>query len=74
MPSPFFKLLSNQIPNHCFLSFYFYFLMTGELTNITGVATSVRTFELAKSLGIPLTTLDECPRLDGEVSEVTVTP
>lgn len=31
---------------------------------IRGIPTSVRTRELAASLGIPLTTLDECPQID----------
>lgn len=36
----------------------------GKLENIIGVPTSVRTFEQAKSLGIPLATLDEQPKID----------
>jgi ribose 5-phosphate isomerase A len=36
----------------------------GKLTNIIGVPTSIRTYEQAKSLGIPLATLDEQPKLD----------
>ncbi|EFN57894.1 hypothetical protein CHLNCDRAFT_34303 [Chlorella variabilis] len=39
-------------------------LKSGELTDIVGVPTSVRTYEQAKSLGIPLATLDEQPKLD----------
>ena len=36
----------------------------GRLKNIRGVPTSIRSEEQARSLGIPLTTLAECPRLD----------
>ncbi|KAF8067196.1 RPI3 [Scenedesmus sp. PABB004] len=36
----------------------------GTLTNIIGVPTSVRTYEQAKGLGIPLATLDEQPKID----------
>lgn len=36
----------------------------GTLTDIVGVPTSIRTYEQAKSLGIPLATLDEQPKLD----------
>lgn len=39
-------------------------LKTGGLKNIIGVPTSIRTFEQAKSLGIPLATLDEQPHID----------
>ena len=39
-------------------------LKSGELTNIIGVPTSVRTYEQALSLGIPLATLDEQPKLN----------
>ena len=39
-------------------------LSSGELKDIVGVPTSVRTYEQAKSLGIPLATLDEQPKLD----------
>lgn len=39
-------------------------LKEGKLTNIIGVPTSIRTYEQAKSLGIPLATLDEQPNLD----------
>ncbi|KAK0602042.1 hypothetical protein LWI29_029805 [Acer saccharum] len=39
-------------------------LKTGQLTNIIGIPTSKRTEEQAKSLNIPLTTLDEHPVLD----------
>ncbi|CAG9461217.1 unnamed protein product [Pedinophyceae sp. YPF-701] len=39
-------------------------LKSGELTDIVGVPTSIRTYEQAKSLGIPLATLDEQPKLD----------
>src|SRR5687768_9779404 len=36
----------------------------GELRQIAGVPTSRATHELARELGIPLTTLDEHPQLD----------
>jgi ribose 5-phosphate isomerase A len=36
----------------------------GRLKNIRGVPTSIRSEEQARALGIPLTTLAECPRLD----------
>ena len=36
----------------------------GELHDILGVPTSMRTRQRAEALGIPLTTLDEYPRLD----------
>lgn len=36
----------------------------GKLKDIIGVPTSVRTYEQAKSLGIPLATLDEQPKID----------
>jgi len=36
----------------------------GKLKNIVGVPTSIRTYEQAKSLGIPLATLDEQPVID----------
>ncbi|KAI5424127.1 putative ribose-5-phosphate isomerase 3 [Lathyrus oleraceus] len=39
-------------------------LKSGELTNIIGVPTSKRTEEQARSLGIPLSVLDDNPRLD----------
>ncbi|KAI0501199.1 hypothetical protein KFK09_016142 [Dendrobium nobile] len=39
-------------------------LSSGKLSDVIGVPTSKRTFEQAKSLGIPLSTLDEHPRLD----------
>lgn len=39
-------------------------LKDGTLTDIIGVPTSIRTYEQAKSLGIPLATLDEQPKLD----------
>lgn len=39
-------------------------LKSGELKDIIGVPTSVRTYEQALSLGIPLATLDEQPKLD----------
>ena len=39
-------------------------LKSGELNDIVGVPTSIRTYEQAKSLGIPLATLDEQPKLD----------
>lgn len=35
----------------------------GKLTNIIGVPTSIRTYEQAKALGIPLATLAEQPKL-----------
>lgn len=39
-------------------------LKSGELKDLVCVPTSVRTYEQAKSLGIPLATLDEVPKLD----------
>ena len=39
-------------------------LKNGTLKNIIGVPTSIRTYEQAKSLGIPLATLDEQPHID----------
>lgn len=39
-------------------------LSAGKLTGIVGVPTSKRTFEQAKSLGIPLSTLDDHPKID----------
>lgn len=36
----------------------------GRLTDVVGVATSVATQELARALGVPLTTLEEHPVLD----------
>jgi ribosomal protein L18 len=39
-------------------------LAAGKLSGIVGVPTSKRTFEQAKSLGIPLSTLDGHPRID----------
>lgn len=39
-------------------------LSSGELTDVTGVPTSEDTATRCRALGIPLTTLDECPRLD----------
>lgn len=39
-------------------------LSSGKLAGIVGVPTSKRTYEQAKSLGIPLSTLDEHPQLD----------
>ncbi len=39
-------------------------LKEGKLTNIIGVPTSVRTYEQAKALGIPLATLDEQPHIN----------
>ncbi|KAG1368682.1 Ribose 5-phosphate isomerase [Cocos nucifera] len=39
-------------------------LSSGKLTGIVGVPTSKRTFEQAKCLGIPLSTLDDHPCLD----------
>ena len=39
-------------------------IKAGRLENITGIATSRRTSELAVSLGIPLATLDEHPIVD----------
>jgi ribose 5-phosphate isomerase A len=39
-------------------------LKSGELKDIVAVPTSVRTYEQALSLGIPLATLDEQPKLD----------
>src|SRR4051812_13196739 len=37
---------------------------SGRLKNIRGVPTSIRSEEQARSLGIPLTTLGDCPKLD----------
>ncbi|KAK9735298.1 hypothetical protein RND81_04G197100 [Saponaria officinalis] len=39
-------------------------LSTGQLTNIIGIPTSKRTQEQAASLGIPLSVLDDHPRID----------
>jgi ribose 5-phosphate isomerase A len=39
-------------------------LKDGTLKDIVGVPTSIRTYEQAKSLGIPLATLDEQPHLN----------
>jgi hypothetical protein len=39
-------------------------LKSGELKDVVAVPTSVRTYEQALALGIPLATLDEQPRLD----------
>ncbi|KAF0909383.1 hypothetical protein E2562_035823 [Oryza meyeriana var. granulata] len=39
-------------------------LASGKLSGIVGVPTSKRTFEQAQSLGIPLSTLDDHPRID----------
>jgi ribose 5-phosphate isomerase A len=39
-------------------------LRTGELHDVVGVPTSLRTEEQARRLGFPLTTLDETPELD----------
>lgn len=39
-------------------------MKSGELTDIIAVPTSIRTYEQAKSLGIPLATLDEQPKID----------
>uniref|UniRef100_A0A2P2PJA6 ribose-5-phosphate isomerase n=1 Tax=Rhizophora mucronata TaxID=61149 RepID=A0A2P2PJA6_RHIMU len=39
-------------------------LQSGELTNIVGVPTSKRTEEQARSLGIPLSVLDDHPHID----------
>lgn len=39
-------------------------LESGELTGIVGIPTSLQTKQLADSLGIPLTSLDERPALD----------
>jgi ribose 5-phosphate isomerase A len=39
-------------------------LKSGELKDLVCVPTSIRTYEQAKGLGIPLATLDEVPRLD----------
>lgn len=36
----------------------------GKLTDVVGVPTSLETESLARSLGVPLTTLEERPRLD----------
>jgi ribose 5-phosphate isomerase A len=42
-------------------------LDAGKLTDIAGVPTSPATEELANQLGVPLTTLDEYPRLDVDI-------
>ena len=39
-------------------------LKEGKLKNIIGVPTSIRTYEQAKALGIPLATLDEQPHIN----------
>ncbi|GAB4835993.1 Probable ribose-5-phosphate isomerase 3, chloroplastic [Ancistrocladus abbreviatus] len=39
-------------------------LSSGKLSNIIGIPTSKRTFEQATSLGIPLSVLDDHPRID----------
>ncbi|XP_020092381.1 probable ribose-5-phosphate isomerase 3, chloroplastic [Ananas comosus] len=39
-------------------------LASGKLSDIVGVPTSKRTFELAQSLGIPLSTLDDHPHIN----------
>jgi ribose 5-phosphate isomerase A len=39
-------------------------LEKGELKNLVAVPTSIRTYEQAKALGIPLATLDEQPAID----------
>lgn len=39
-------------------------LSAGKLTNIVGIPTSKRTAEQAASLGIPLSVLDDHPRID----------
>lgn len=39
-------------------------MKAGELTDIVAVPTSIRTYEQAKELGIPLATLDEQPKID----------
>jgi ribose 5-phosphate isomerase A len=39
-------------------------LRAGELRDVVGVPTSIRTEELARRLGFPLTTLDDTPELD----------
>jgi ribose 5-phosphate isomerase A len=39
-------------------------LKSGELKDIIGVPTSIRTYEQAKGLGIPLATLDTQPHID----------
>lgn len=39
-------------------------MKAGELTDIIAVPTSIATYEQAKSLGIPLATLDEQPKID----------
>lgn len=40
------------------------YIKTGRLNGIVGVPTSERTAKVARSLGIPLTTLEETPELD----------
>jgi len=39
-------------------------LSTGQISNIVGIPTSKRTAEQASSLGIPLSGLDDHPRID----------
>lgn len=39
-------------------------LAAGELADVVGVATSERTAEIARRVGVPLASLDERPRLD----------
>ena len=39
-------------------------LKSGDISNIVAIPTSIRTYEQAKALGIPLTTLDEVPEID----------
>ena len=52
-------------------------LESGKLSGIVGVPTSKRTFEQAQSLGIPLSTLDDHPRIDLAIDgadEVVLSP
>ena len=39
-------------------------IQSGDLTNIVGIPTSIRTEKLARELDIPLATLDEQPQID----------
>jgi ribose 5-phosphate isomerase len=41
----------------------------GKLKNIVGIPTSIKTYEQAKSLGIPLSTLDEHPHIHVAIGE-----
>jgi len=56
--------LGTGTTTHYFVEYLGEALREGTLRDIVGVATSTRTAELARQLGIPLSTLDERPRLD----------